>query len=85
MSTSLVLSKDPIHFGDFVQGKKAAPHDSRSRRAVVLAIQIAAELGNPQHDLSPCLLPQIPEDSLTVFDKGLSGRRNPVWPDDERA
>src|SRR5476649_519647 len=48
---SFVLPEDPIHRCDLVQSKKATPHDGRSRRSVILAIQIAAEPGDPQHNL----------------------------------
>jgi hypothetical protein len=46
------FAEDPIHLGDFVQGKKSTPHDGRSRRTIMLASEIAAEPGDPQHDLS---------------------------------
>jgi hypothetical protein len=51
-SDSFVLPEDPIHLSDFVQGKKATPHDGWSGWTVMLATQVSAEPRDPQHDLS---------------------------------
>ncbi|EIP85007.1 hypothetical protein A33K_18278 [Burkholderia humptydooensis MSMB43] len=46
-----VLSKEPIHFCDFVQHEEASPQNGRAGWPVMLAIQIAAQHGYPQHGL----------------------------------
>src|ERR1700753_1586709 len=46
-----VFPKDPVHLCDLMQQEEAAPYDGRPRGAIMLAIQITAEAGNPQHHL----------------------------------
>ena len=46
-----VLPEEPIHLCDFVQEKEPTPHNGGAGWSVMLAIQIAAQHGDPQYDL----------------------------------
>jgi len=46
-----VLPEELVHFGDFVQYEETTPHDGWTWWAVMFAIQVAAQHGDPQHGL----------------------------------